>query len=485
MLEKLDDRNVFRYFEEISMVPRGSFHNEKISAYLVDFARKHKLKYQVDEALNVIIWKPASSGCSSTYPIMMQGHMDMVCVAEREHNFEQEPLCLIVEGDFVKADGTTLGGDDGIAVAYMLALLDSDDICHPPLEMVFTTDEEVGMEGAMALDVSELKSKQLINLDNEEQGVFIVSCAGGATSTTTFSGERVWRAGNVIELQITGLCGGHSGTEIHKHPTNASVLLGNIIHEAIDGEYGIVTMEGGEKDNVITKEARCVLIMSDSTQVEEKVQLVWEEKKKQMPEEKEAELIVAMQPAQKVECLDDKTSRAIIEFMGTTITGVQSFSDVIPNMVESSLNMGTLIWKEDSVSLGFSVRSQKEESLDEMLKKLSLQGQQMQKKYGCQVKENVRGRYPGWDVNPESKLRDIMKKKYEERFGKEPVVEGIHAGLECGIFAHKIQGLDIVSIGPDIHDIHTTKEKLSISSTKDTYELLVDVVEYLAKNKEV
>ena len=252
MLEQIDYKTIFHYFEEISKVPRGSYHNEKISDYLVQFAKERGIAYRQEECGNVIFRKPASADCRSGKTVMMQGHMDMVCVCEDDsHDFETEGLNLQIHGDWLEAEKTTLGGDDGIALAYILAVFADDTLTHPALEAVITVDEEVGMEGASVLDASDLKADYLINIDNEEEGVLLVSCAGGASVDVFLEGTLEKQKGTPVEVCLSGLCGGHSGTEIAKHPANASILMGRLL-QGVQEEIYLQTITGGDKDNVIT-----------------------------------------------------------------------------------------------------------------------------------------------------------------------------------------------------------------------------------------
>ena len=484
MLESIDYKKVFTYFEEISNIPRGSYHNEKISAYLVDFAKSHELEYRADEACNVIIKKPASASCTNMEPVMLQGHMDMVCVSEDgTHDFQKQGLSLRVEGDFLDAVGTTLGGDDGIALAYGLALLDSDEYVHPPLEVVFTTDEEVGMEGASALDVSDLKARRLINIDNEEEGVLLVSCAGGASADVSFCGKKEMMQGREIEVEIQGLTGGHSGTEIDKHPLNASVLLGRLLLRTWKKHpFQLISFTGGDKDNVITVSATAHLMcQGDDIELiqalEENAMLLQKEISSSEPEMTVNVLDIGDSAK---DCFNCGFTQGILDFLNLVITGVQVMSSDVPGMVESSLNLGIAKTEDNSIWFGFSVRSQKETYRDYMLEKLeNLTKLIVSEDIECNV--SVRGEYPAWDYKKDSVLRDIMTEEFQKVFGREPRVEGIHAGLECGILAKKMPGLDIVSMGPDILDIHTVRERLGISSACQNFDFILKVLERLAQ----
>ena len=486
MLDMVKEEKIFIYFEEISKVPRGSYHNEKISEYLVDFAKKHDLEYRVDDALNVVIKKPASPDCVNQEPVMLQGHMDMVCVSEDDsHDFLREGLSLCLDGDFIRAEGTTLGGDDGIALAYMLAILDSEEYTHPPIEAVFTTDEEVGMEGASALTVSDLKARRLINLDNEEEGVLLVSCAGGASAGITFSSQPRERTGKKMVVRLEGLAGGHSGTEIAKHPLNASVFLGRLLYMAWRRiPFELISFEGGDKDNVISRAAAAHLMCRERAEdlaqiLEEYAVLLTEEVRSCEPE---AHFFISELTQGKENCFSMDFTETVLRFLNLTITGVQVMSGDVPGMVESSLNPGIATTKEDGAVFGFSVRSQKESYRDHMLEQLQWLAESV-----CGTNTvcrfEVGGKYPAWDYKRDSVLREVMSDEFGKLFGREPKVMGIHAGLECGILSKKIPELDIVSMGPDILDIHTVKEKLCISSARRNFEFLIRVLKRLASSQ--
>lgn len=490
MLESIDYKNIFKYFEEISQVPRGSYHNEKISEYLVEFAKSHGLDYRMDDARNVVIKKPASEDCKNQEPVMLQGHMDMVCVStDGSHDFQNEPLPIRIEGDYVYSEGTTLGGDDGIALAYMLAVLDSDAYTHPPIEAVFTTDEEVGMDGARALDVSDLKAKTLINIDNEEEGILLVSCAGGASADVRWKGKKENREGSCLRVSVNGLAGGHSGTEIDKHPTNASILLGRLLAGAYQKiPFFLAAFEGGDKDNVITGAADATILCEDRTCAEELSKILTDRAAELMGElqSQEPDVTIGIRKPEQSElpCFDRTFTETVLSFLNLVITGVQVYSSDVPGMVESSLNMGVARTEETGISLAFSLRSQKRSYKDYMIEKLALLARCLasgSQKEQISYEFRIRGEYPAWDYKRDSKLRERMVEEFRNCFGREAKVEGIHAGLECGIFSEKIPGMDIVSFGPDIQNIHTVHERLSIPSAKRNFDYFIRVLERLAE----
>lgn len=481
MLEQIDYKTIFHYFEEISKVPRGSYHNEKISDYLVQFAKERGIAYRQEECGNVIFRKPASADCRSGKTVMMQGHMDMVCVCEDDsHDFETEGLNLQIHGDWLEAEKTTLGGDDGIALAYILAVFADDTLTHPALEAVITVDEEVGMEGASVLDASDLKADYLINIDNEEEGVLLVSCAGGASVDVFLEGTLEKQKGTPVEVCLSGLCGGHSGTEIAKHPANASILMGRLL-QGVQEEIYLQTITGGDKDNVITgKTSATILCTGDVSALCDRLQ----QRKEQLCQE-----FVAAEPnlsieivsgEKKMEVFSNAFTKQLLDYLNLTITGVQVMSAQVPGMVESSLNLGIVKTELGKIHLAYSVRSQKETYKDHMISQIKALASHI---FVGETKAEVvvRGEYPAWDYKEDSVLREVMTSCYEKRFEESPCVEGIHAGLECGILLQKLPNLDIVSMGPEIQDIHTVKEKLSISSAKRNYDYLLDVLAALAE----
>ena len=351
MLEQIDYKTIFHYFEEISKVPRGSYHNEKISDYLVQFAKERGIAYRQEECGNVIFRKPASADCRSGKTVMMQGHMDMVCVCEDDsHDFETEGLNLQIHGDWLEAEKTTLGGDDGIALAYILAVFADDTLTHPALEAVITVDEEVGMEGASVLDASDLKADYLINIDNEEEGVLLVSCAGGASVDVFLEGTLEKQKGTPVEVCLSGLCGGHSGTEIAKHPANASILMGRLL-QGVQEEIYLQTITGGDKDNVITgKTSATILCTGDVSALCDRLQ----QRKEQLCQEfvaAEPNLSIEIVSGEKkeMEVFSNAFTKQLLDYLNLTITGVQVMSAQVPGMVESSLNLG--IVKKDSSGL--------------------------------------------------------------------------------------------------------------------------------------
>ncbi len=479
ILEQLDYKGIFQYFSEISAIPRGSGNEKEVSDYLVAFAKARKLEYTQDEAKNVIIIKPASPGYEDEPAVILQGHMDMVCEKRKEdtHDFLKDGIKLVVEGDYIHADGTTLGADNGIAVAYIMAVLSDETLKHPRIEAIITTDEEVGMHGAKALDLSKLQGKYMINLDSEEEGYLLCSCAGGLTGTSSFPLKRVQASGRKLKISIGGLIGGHSGIDIGNNRSNATKLLGRLLFDLREtSSYELIDMLGGFKDNVIPREANADILIS--TEKADVLELV----------KKNIEAIMAIYQKElaasepdlnyQLEDLGEGTFDVIhpssfekMLFMLIHMpNGVQVMSSNIKGLVESSLNMGVFHTEADKVEMLTSVRSSSSNYKYFISNKLKYMTDFLGGEYV------VRWEYPAWEFKKDSKLQQHFQKMSREFYGKEMIVEAIHAGLECGLVSEKMPGIDIVSIGPDISSVHTIEEKMSISSTVRVYQFLEKIL---------
>lgn len=475
VLSELEPKSVFRFFEEICGIPHGSGNVEGISNYLAEFAGQRGLRCIQDEVKNIIIFKEASRGYEKEPTIILQGHMDMVAVHEPDYQVDmaKEPLKLKLDGDRVYAEGTSLGGDDGIAVAYALAILDDDSISHPALEVIITVDEEVGMDGARAIDLSELRGHRLLNLDSEEEGIFLTSCAGGARVGIEVPVKPEKVSGTEYEITLGGLLGGHSGGEIHKGRGNSNVLLGRLLWKLAQScEYGVASAWGGVADNAITNETRVTLIVNSERQSFLEALRIFEHEVQSELATKDPgfSLQVAEKGHGEFSCIAGAELRRTAAFLNALPYGVQAMSADIEGLVETSLNLGILRFEPERISVEFSVRSSVESSKRALIEKLealtSLVG----------GSSHVTGDYPGWAYRVNSPFRDKMVRLYEEMYGTTPRVEAIHAGLECGILAGKIDDLDCVSIGPNMYDIHTTGEYLSVSSTARVWEYLVKLL---------
>lgn len=487
VLNSLEPQEVFYWFEQICNIPHGSGNTKKISDFLVNFAKDRNLKFIQDESNNVIIYKDAfdkNSDINDEHKtVILQGHIDMVCekVDDCDIDFINEGLNLKIEDGFIKADGTTLGGDDGIAVAYMLAILDSKDIQHPPLECVFTVDEEIGMLGAAAMDMSVLKGRKLLNIDSEEEGYLLVSCAGGATVQIRIPLLRRGAQGKKYIVTLSGLRGGHSGVEINKGRANADAVLGNVLKELslADDSMKVVSVKGGLKDNAIPVKATAVVV-SKNFDILEKTLNDMQEELREILKNTDPDILLSIKEAdgstdeEKWYPLDELLNLRFLMLFGDMPFGVRKMSSDIPGLVQTSLNLGILDTTEDEILITYSVRSSRKDEKQELIEELVTIAESI----GATIV--VTGAYPAWEYKKDSELREIMTKTYEEMFHKPMVVQAIHAGVECGLFSDKLEGLDAVSFGPDILDIHTPKERLNIDSVKRTWEYIKTVLSELS-----
>ena len=478
VLSNLEPKKVFYYFEEITKIPHGSGNVEQISNFLVDFAKAHGLFYIQDAMKNVIMVKEATPGYENEPVVILQGHMDMVAVQTPDCTMDMktEGLKVGIDGDSVYAEGTSLGGDDGIAVAYALALLDSEDIKHPRLEVIITVDEEVGMDGAREIDLSMLQGHRMINLDSEEEGIFLTSCAGGARVNCRFPMKKQEMTGIRYELEVSGLLGGHSGGEIHKERGNANCLMGRLLWKLSGSmNVGLVSADGGLADNAIPRQTKAVVVVEEkeAESLEQQVTALADELAEEFATKDPEVKVTArkLSAAEKTICAAPEDTRRIAAFLQATPNGVQAMSADMPGLVQTSLNLGILKADAEALRAEYSVRSSVESEKDNLIGKLAAL---VELTGGDYV---VTGDYPGWKYRVHSPLREKMVKLYTEMYGTEPKVEAIHAGLECGLLGSKISDLDCVSMGPDMKDIHTTEETLSISSTKRVWEYLVNVLE--------
>ena len=472
ILGHLEPKKVFGFFEEMCAIPHGSHNNTAISNYLAQFAARRGLEYDQDAAENVIIIKPATPGYEDAEPVILQGHMDMVCEKTPECGKDMvvEGLDLAVEGDFVFARGTTLGGDDGIAVAMALAILDSDDIAHPRLEVVITTDEETGMGGAAALDTSRLQGKKMLNIDSEAEGVFTVSCAGGAVAKVELPVKRDNFSGVAATVIVGGLAGGHSGAEIHKGRGNADMLLGRVLCEAAERtQLRIVSVTGGEKDNAIPSLAKAVVRVADLAVLHS----VCADLERVLHAEyavTDPGVSIAVSEEGEGAPMDEASTQRVICLLTCAPNGVQVMSPDMEGLVQTSLNLGILYTQDRCVAASFCIRSSVDSQKRMLIQRLDCLAHQL----GGVC--HVSGVYPGWAYRNDSPLRELMQSVFTDLYGAAPQIEAIHAGLECGLFAGKIPGLDCVSFGPDLLDIHTPRERMSISSVQRTWRFLLELL---------
>ncbi len=482
-LEKADYKDIFRNFSEISKIPRGSGNEAGISSFLMKFAKEHQLDCFQDKAKNVTIIKEAADGYEKKPAIMLQGHMDMVCEKRKDSttDFSKDPIKLMVDGDYLHADGTTLGADDGIAVAYIMSLLTDETLKHPRMEAVLTTNEEVNMSGAKALDPSALQGKIMINIDSEEEGHLLCSSAGGLTGITTVPVERITEHGKKFRVSISGLKGGHSGLEIGKNRSSAIKLMGRLLFELKESHpFGIITIQGGFKDNVIPREAAAELIVTSDnkeslTEVYKKIkdaitELTGIYRKELSGSEPELSFLVDDLEEGEFQILNPVSSDRLLFLLVNIPYGVQVMSSEIGGLVESSVNIGIFNIEEDKIIVYNSIRSSKESYKHYLSKRFKSLAVYMGGEY------NVRSEYPGWEYKKDSIIREKCKKIYKELFDKEMIEEATHAGLECGYIIEKMPDLDIVSIGPDIFNAHRIEEKISISSAIRIYKFLEQVI---------
>lgn len=476
-MSKLSDLNptrVFHYFEQISDIPRGSGNQGKISDFCEAFAKKHKLKYIRDDANNIIIFKDATYGYENTQPVILQGHLDMVCqkTAESEIDFQNDGVDIYVDGDFIKARGTTLGADNGIAVAMILAILESHTIPHPPIEAVFTTDEETGMIGANTLDFSKLKSKIMINIDSEEQDVLTVSCAGGSDFKVFLPLSRNELQGTHVTINLKGLKGGHSGIEINAGRVNADILAGRILNYAKKiSDFSLISVSGGDKRNAIPRSCTIELVTDNpdafKVYICEYAQIIKSEISDREPdfnmttEIKENGIFSVMEKADR-----DK----LINMILSAPNGVMVMSTTIENLVETSLNLGVLETDENQMVMEFALRSNKMSALTFLKERMTA----FAEIFDCDIETG--GSYPPWELVSFSPLQKLYISSYQTVTQKDIRVSAIHAGLECAVFADNIKDLDCISVGPDMFDVHTTSERLSISSTETVYNVIVELL---------
>ena len=475
-LAGLKPASVFYYFEQLCAIPHGSGNTKQISDYLVSFAKEQGLRYIQDDLNNVILFQEGTCGLEDSEPVIIQGHMDMVCEKDADCpiDMQTQGLDIAHDGQYVYAKGTTLGGDDGIAIAYALALLADKTIAHPPLEVVITVDEETGMFGAADIDLSMLKGRKLLNIDSEEEGIFTVSCAGGARGTVRMSAPRRAVYGPCVKLTVDGLQGGHSGVEIHKNRANANKIMGLFLERIQElMPVAITSLQGGAKDNAIPRS--CTVTLVALGMHIERINAVAEQLQKEVRENyDEPEAVICGDDVDALggNALSAEDSRKLIALLNAVPNGVQAWSKDIEGLVQTSLNLGVAELSDD-LRLTFAVRSSVNTEKRALLDQLKTIAEEFEGSY------SEVGDYPAWEYKKDSVLRDTMVQVYSRMFSKQPEVVAIHAGLECGLLSEKLPGLDCVSIGPEMHDIHTSREKLGIASTERTWNFILEVLKNL------
>ena len=487
MLEQLKPQKVFSYFEKICQIPHGSGNTKKISDFIVSFAKERGLDTYQDEYDNVIVYKPGVAAGKDKAPVIIQGHIDMVCEKNFETNsrfdFENDPLELRVMDDYIFAKGTTLGGDNGVAVAYMMALIDDNEHPMPPLECVFTADEEIGMIGANHLDFSKLTGKRLINVDNQTEGEFLTSCAGGQKSSCVVPVRFVERIGIKYDVVVCGLLGGHSGTEINKYRGNANLIMGRLLNYIGTKMYfDLITINGGLQDNAIPRECKAEILVNeaDTDKLEDLIS-EFEATMKNEYRKIETDLTVYCinNDELKTKVLTPKTKERVVFLLMTLPDGVQKMSPDDDRLVQTSCNIGIIKMHKDSFEVILSLRSSVKSEKEALSAKIQYLTETIGGKYISS------GAYPAWEYDEKAVLRNIFIEKYEALFNKKATVCGLHAGLETGIFFENIKGIDIAVVGPDVEDIHTPKERLCVSSTERVWKLLTEVLSDLAIEKQV
>ncbi len=461
---------VFRFFEEISKIPHTSTNTKKIADYLVEFAKERSLWYKRDEADNVIIRKPATAGYENRPTVIFQAHTDMVedKLPTANIDMKTEGIKIYRDGDFLKAEGTTLGGDDGIGVAYALAILDSSDVAHPEFEAIFTSDEEIGLIGATALDTSCLRGKRMLNLDSDEEGYFTVGCAGGLRIDIALPFEKSETGNEFYKITVSGLLGGHSGVEIHKPRANAIKIIGEFIENAEGAR--LADIKGGNADNAIPRYAEALVTVKNPEYVFGEFKSTVVGKYIEIEPGIDIKVEKVCEP---LSVFSENDTKRIADIIRKMPTGVYKMSEDIDGLVETSSNLGLIGIDGGRVTLSVSVRSSKNGEKVLLTKKIESIANEFS------AKLNMHGEYPAWEYKKDSPLRETMERVYRSTYKKDPVVMVIHAGLECGIFSEKIADFDCVSLGPDGYDIHTTDERLSISSTVRVYEYLKNVLKEL------
>lgn len=468
ILSHLQPERVFYYFEEISKIPRESYHEKEISDYLVRFAKERNLEVYQDSAYNVIIRKKASPAYENSKGVILQGHMDMVCEKEEgsQHDFQKDPLQLRIEGNYIKATDTTLGADNGIAIAMGLAILEDEDAKHPALELLVTTSEEIDLGGAMALEAGKLKGSYLINIDSEEEGFVTVGSAGGECIRIELPMEKInIRSPFAYRIKIQNFLGGHSGVEIHKQRGNANkamVEVLDLLKERVD--FHLMDVSGGRKDNAIPRAAEALIASEEK--IEDSLREVLAEVKA-MYQEFETQVDLGFEEIiNDYEAFSEDSFYKYINLMEEIPTGVYTWMKDYPDIVEASDNLAIVKVEEDILQVQVSLRSSDPEVLERLKQHLA----NIALKYGASYE--FHSAYPAWKYRRDSVLREKALEIWKEMTGKEMEVAIIHAGLECGAIAQTYPDLDFISIGPNLYDVHTPEEKLDIASTAKIYQYL-------------
>lgn len=459
--DNLKEKRLWSYFNDISSIPRESGNEEGVAAFLLDWAEKNGIYAVKDSSGNVVMKKPASKGCENYPPVALQGHMDMVCVKREgsKHDFKKDPIDIVCDGKYISAKDTSLGGDDGIAIAIMLDILSDDTLVHGPIECICTVNEEVGLTGAFGLEEKNVSARILINLDSEEEDIFYIGCAGGLDVTV----ERTYRAvkasdGKTVEVEISGLLGGHSGGDIHRMRANAVSLFARYLNSL--SSCTIVSAEGGTKRNVIPSYLKAVLLVKDTEEAVREAEKLQADLRVEYSHSDPGITISVKETASRGEALPEDVSESVKNILVSSPNGVIAYSQTLPGIVETSCNLAILRIEGGKIEIIYSVRS----SIESAKKNVASEIRRLSKSNGFEV--SCGDGYPGWIPNPSSPLTAKLASCYEKYTGKKPVITAIHAGLECGIINSKIPGMDSVSIGPNMTDIHSVNEHLDIASAE-------------------
>jgi len=480
----LQPERLWFYFSEVLKIPRPSKKEEKIISYLVSFGKEHKLESTTDSVGNIIIRKPSSPGLEKAPSVCLQGHVDMVCEKDADvmHDFDKDPIQTYIEDGWLKARGTTLGADNGIAVATMLALLEAKDIKHGPLECLFTIDEETGLTGAFGLDPNVLKSRILLNLDSEDDGEFFIGCAGGRDTVIEMPLKKdpVPQGYKSFRMKVSGLQGGHSGDDIHRNRGNANKILNRFLWETAR-KYGIrvSSFEGGNLRNAIAREAFAIfLVPADKIQPVKSYTEVYLKDLRFEFRVSEPDLKIDVEESETPGFVLDKiTQDHLLNSLYACPHGVIAWSQDIPNFVETSTNLASVKMQNGlfriSTSQRSSIESAKEDICNMVSAVFNLIGARIEQSNG----------YPGWAPNPNSKVLELCVHSYETLFGQKPVVRAIHAGLECGLIGDKYPGMDMISYGPTMRGVHSPSERLEISTVEKFWVLTLDLLQRIARQK--
>lgn len=476
VLENLEPQKVFHYFEEMCAIPHGSYNTKQISDYCVDFARSRGLEVLQDHVNNVLIKKPGTAGYEDSEVVILQGHLDMVCAKTEEstHDFKKDGLDIFVADGYVQAHGTSLGGDDGIAIAMALAILDSDDIPHPPLEVLLTVDEEVGLDGANALDCSILSGKKLINIDSEEEGILTVGCAGAIMAEAKLPIHREKKTGSLIRIRVSGLLGGHSGGEIHKQRGNAHKMIGRLLnHMSKEIPLDLVEINGGSHDNVIPQTSVAEIMVpvehvDKALAMISEMEQIW--KAEFMGEEPGLSVDTLVSHDSTIDVCDKASTRRVLSFLVICPNGAVEYSRKLAGLTETSLNMGIVETAADYIRTVHMLRSSVDSRADELWEKF----EQCANVVGGEA--IYKSSYKAWPLKADSAFQQVMKDIYKDMYGKDMEVTTVHGGLECAVFCVACPEMDCVSCGPNIWDVHSVNEKLDIESTKRCWEYLLEIL---------